>query len=282
MPKLALIFSSVGKNIHPLLKVVVPPRILNRAKVYCLYFYEFMRFAEFDSFVNGAIYTLTRKSYAREKRINSRLGKFETRRGTLDFLYVNYAYEVDLKRFIEAQCFDVFFDVGACIGEYSVWLGHKGYPCLAFEPVPASYDMITRNIALNNLQNKVRAFNYGLGDKNSIEHFKLHPVNPGASRRVACETAHTSKVEIKTMDEVYGALDLAPSTRVLMKIDVEGMEVEMLKGAERFIRHFDNITLIIEEKVTGGQRIMQTLNAFGKFEYGAVDSYNMYAKKIAS
>lgn len=240
-----------------------------------------MRFAEFDSFVNGAIYTLTRKSYAREKRINSRLGVFDTRRGTLDFLYINYAYEVDLKRFIEAQPFDVFLDVGACIGEYSVWLARKGYPCLAFEPVATSYEMMARNIALNKLQTKVTAFNYGLGDKNSIEHFKLHRVNFGASRRVEQETEHTEKVQIRMMDDVYESLGLLPSARILVKIDVEGMEVEMLKGAERFIKHFSNITLIIEEKVTGSARIMQTLDSFAKFEYGAVDSYNMYAKKVA-
>lgn len=257
-------------------------RILNRVKVYCLYFYEFMRYAELDSAINAALYKLTRKSYSSGKRINSRLGVFETRRGTLDFLYLNYAYEVDLKHFIEAQQFDVFFDVGACIGEYSVWLAHKGYRCFAFEPVYESYEMTTKNIALNKLQNKVMAFNYGLGDKHSIEHFKLHPINPGASRRVDRETEYTKKFEISTLDDVYETLDLKPSTNILVKIDIEGMEVEMLKGAEHFLKHFSNITLIIEEKITGSQQIMDTLNAFGKFEYGVVDNYNMYAKKVGS
>lgn len=257
-------------------------QFLNRVKVYCLYFYEFMRFAEFDSAINGALYTLTRKSYSSGKRINSRLGVFETRRGTLDFLYVNYAYEVDLKHFIEAQPFDVFLDVGACIGEYSVWLAQKGHRCFAFEPVYGSYEMIKKNLALNNLKDKVTAFNYGLGDKNSVEHFKLHPVNPGASRRVDCETEHTKKVEIRKLDDIYQTLGLKPTESILIKIDIEGMEVEMLKGAEQFIKNFRNIMFIIEEKISGSQRIMDVLNAFGKFEYGVVDKYNMYAKKVGS
>ena len=241
-----------------------------------------MRFAEFDSVISGVLYTLTRKSYAKGKRITSRLGLFETRRSTLDFLYINYAYEVDLKHFIEAQPFDVFLDVGACIGEYSVWLGRKGYRCFAFEPVYGNYQMMMKNIALNKQQDKVTAFNYGLGDKNSFEHFKLHPVNPGASRRVGRQTEHTREVQIRRLDDVYDTLDLKPSTKILVKIDIEGMEVEMLKGAERFIKSFSDITLIIEEKVTGAQRIMDTLNAFAKFEFGAVDSYNMYARKVGS
>jgi len=257
-------------------------RLLNRVKVYWLYFYEFLRFAEFDSAINGALYTLTRKSYSSGKRINSRLGVFETRRGTLDFVYVNYAYEVDLKHFIEAHSFEVFFDVGACIGEYSVWLAQNGYRCFTFEPVQSSYEILTKNIALNKVENNITAFNYGLGEKPSIEHFKLHPVNPGASRRVDCGTAHTAKVEIKTLDEVYPTLNLDPSAKILVKIDIEGMEVAMLKGAERFLKHFNNVTLIIEEKITGSQQIMDTLNAFGTFQYGVVDNYNMYAKKVSS
>jgi hypothetical protein len=60
------------------------------------------------------------------------------------------------------------------------------------------------------------------------------------------------------------------------------MEIEMLKGAERFFKHFPNITVIIEEKFAGSQRIMDTLNGFGKFEYGVIDYYNMYAKKVGS
>jgi FkbM family methyltransferase len=257
-------------------------RLLDRAKVYCLYFYEFIRFAEFDSAINGALYALTRKSYSSGKRINSRLGAFETRRGTLDFVYVNYAYEVDLKHFIEAHPFDVFFDVGACIGEYSVWLARKGYRCFAFEPIQSSYEILTKNIALNGLQNKITAFNYGLGDKASIEHFKLHAINPGANRRVDRETEHTTKAEIKTLDNIYQTLNLDPSANILVKIDVEGMEVAMLKGAQNFLKHFNNVTLIIEEKISGSQKIMDTLNAFGTFQYGVVDDYNMYAKKVES
>ncbi len=255
-------------------------RLLNRVKVYCLYFYEFLRFAEFDAAMNGALYALTRRSYSSGKRINSRLGVFETRKGTLDFVYVNYAYEVDLKHFIEAQRFDVFFDVGACIGEYSVWLARKGYRCFAFEPVPGSYEMLTKNIALNGLQNKVRAFNFGLGDKSSIEHFKLHAVNPGANHRVNTATAQTTQGEIRPMDEVFKTLNLHPSNNILVKIDIEGMEVEMLKGSEHFIRYFDNVTFIIEEKISGSRQIINTLDAFGKFEYGVIDSYNMFAKKV--
>lgn len=256
--------------------------LLDRIKVYSLYFYEYLRYAEFTAASNAVMYMLTRKSYSDGKQIKTRMGTFETRKGTLDFQYVNYAYEIDLKHFIEKQQFDVFFDVGACLGEYCVWLGHQGYRCFAFEPVYDSYAMISRNIQLNNMQDKVKAYNFGLGKKHSIEHFQLNTINPGGSRRVDEPTATTRKFEIQAMDNIFRSLNLNPETKILMKIDVEGMEVEMLKGAENFFRYFNNVTLIIEEKISGESEIIKTLNSICHFEYGHVDKYNIYAKKIGN
>lgn len=253
---------------------------LNRAKVYTLYFYEYMRYAEFASAINAVLYMLTRRSYSPRKQIQTSMGVFETRKGTLDFQYVNYAYELDLKHFIAKQEFDVFFDVGACLGEYCIWLGRKGYRCFAFEPVSGSFDMIMKNIRLNDLADKVNAFNYGLGARHSIELFQLHAVNPGSNMRVDDPNEHTQRAEINALDDVYETFRLPAHTRMLMKIDVEGMEVEMLRGATRFIRHFADITIIIEEKISGESGIRATLDAIGNFVYGRVDDFNIYARKL--
>ena len=256
--------------------------LLNRVKVYTLYFYEYLRYAEFASAMNAILYMLTRKSYSPRKQIKTSMGVFDTRKGTLDFQYINYAYEVDLKHFIEKQKFDVFFDVGACLGEYCVWLAHKGYRCFAFEPVRESFDMIRNNIHLNKLDNKVTALNYGLGSKYSIEHFKLHDTNPGSNMRVDKPGDNTQRIEIFALDDVYKSLRLPRNSRILMKIDVEGMEVEMLKGAAKFFRAFDNITLIIEEKISGMESIRNTLDSIGRFQYGVVDNMNIYARKLGA
>ncbi|MBC7381420.1 MAG: FkbM family methyltransferase [Bacteroidia bacterium] len=254
--------------------------LINRVKVYTIYFYEYLRHAEFISAVNAVLYMFTRKSFSKGKQIKSSMGIFETRKGTLDFQYINYAYEIEIKHFIEKQQFDIFFDIGACLGEYCIWLGHKGYRCMAFEPVYDSYYMISKNIMLNNVEDKVAAYNYGLGSKHSVEHFELNQTNPGANKRVDEGTENTQKFEINAMDDVFETFGLKPETKILMKIDVEGMEVEMLKGATKFFRYFNNITLIIEEKLTGESRIINTLNEICAFEYGNVDNFNIYAKKL--
>ncbi|MDZ4667915.1 MAG: FkbM family methyltransferase [bacterium] len=253
---------------------------LNRVKVYSLYFYEYLKHSEYAAAVNAVLYMFTRKSFANGKHMTSSMGEFETRRGTLDFQYINYAYEIEIKHFIETHPFEVFFDIGACLGEYCIWLGRKGYPCYAFEPVSESYFMVQKNIQLNKIENKVKAFNYGLGSKHSIEHFKLNLINPGASKRVLEETENTVNFEIKALDDVYEGLGLKKDTKILVKIDVEGMEVEMIRGAKKFFQYFDHITLIIEEKLSGESIIRDALNEICPFEYGTIDNFNIYARKV--
>ncbi len=58
--------------------------------------------------------------------------------------------------------------------------------------------------------------------------------------------------------------------------------MEMLKGAMEFFRYFNNITMIIEEKFSGESQMMAILNQYAQFEYGDVDRFNIYAKKIAT
>ena len=53
-----------------------------------------------------------------------------------------------------------------------------------------------------------------------------------------------------------------------MKIEVEGMEVEIIKGGTKFFNHLDDITLIIEEKLKVESKIINTVNSICNFEDG--------------
>jgi FkbM family methyltransferase len=209
------------------------------------------------------------------------MGQFLVRAETLDFQYINYAYEIDIKRFLLHEKFDVFMDIGACLGEYSIWLGKNGKKCLAFEPVVDSFQMIEHNIQLNKVAEHVKAYNYGLGKHNSIENFKINHTNPGASKRVAQKDSNTFELQIFKLDDIFEQFEIKQTDRIAIKIDVEGMEVEMLEGAQNFLKHFPHVVLIIEEKLSGAGEIQNILNQIGKFEFGIIDQFNIYARKIA-
>ena len=254
-------------------------RILNRVEVYSLYCWEYMRYGEWGSLKNAIGYMINRKSAAPAKRIRTSMGVFDTRPRSLDFQYINYAYEIDIKRFIEKEDFEVFLDIGACLGEYCIWLGKKGKKCIAFEPVSASYEMIRKNIALNGVEQNVRAYNYGLGKAHSTEYFELDETNPGSNRRVDAASSKTEKIEINALDDRISELGLRPDQKILIKIDIEGMELDMLRGASNFLKTFPHLVLIIEEKFSGESNIRKGLSEIADFDYGKIDEYNIYARK---
>ena len=60
---------------------------------------------------------------------------------------------------------NLFLDVGANIGSYSILAASLGARCLAFEPVPTAYEHLLENINLNRFGNLIDARNIAIGDK---------------------------------------------------------------------------------------------------------------------
>lgn len=254
--------------------------LLNRIEVYSLYLLEYIRYGEWKCLLDAITYMFTKKSYSKGGLVKSRLGIFETRPNSLDFQHVNYAYELSIKRFIEREDFTVFFDIGACLGEFSIWLAGKGKRCISFEPVSYSYNMIQRNIQLNKVDKLVQLFKCGLGAEHAEAHFELNTTNPGSNRRVEQAGNATEVFIINTLDELTPSFNLSPTEKILIKIDVEGMELEMLAGAKQLINNYDDIVMIIEEKFSGEDNIRKGLCKMADWEFGQLDEHNIYARKI--
>jgi hypothetical protein len=71
-----------------------------------MYFFEYIKHREWAAIASAFLYMFTKKSYANGKQMNSSMGIFATRKGTLDFQYINYAYEIEIKHFIEKHTFE--------------------------------------------------------------------------------------------------------------------------------------------------------------------------------
>lgn len=137
------------------------------------------------------------------------------------------------------------FDIGANIGTVTTWLA-QAFPSgriYCFEPQRAVFQQLAGNIAINNLYN-VYTYNIGLGAKNSWTTFR--EPNYFAKFDYGMFTLNTEEyvprgndtytVEIKTLDTF---MDQHCVDRVdLLKIDVEGMDVEVLQGAAETIKKF--------------------------------------------
>jgi len=130
---------------------------------------------------------------------------------------------------------DVVFDVGANYGFYTLQasrlVGSDGL-ILAFEPHPDTYKGLLTNLSLNNVRN-VRTFNVAVGEFDGHVRLYIH-TNSGE-----CSTYRKSKrwidVESTKLDTIVERLGITVN---LIKIDVEGAELDVLKGARKTLKKF--------------------------------------------
>jgi FkbM family methyltransferase len=256
------------------------PSLFNPSKylIYIDYFKEYIACKDFKSLGASLKYVLTHKLPKEDYEAKSRMGDFLIRKGTTDFQFINHAYERKIKKYMEdnLDSFDVFIDAGACIGEYCIWLGKKGKRCIAIEPV--NFAAVRKNIDLNNLQDKVQLFACGLGNKKERVYFNI-PTGIPSSSYMDKDSKKEPNVDIETFDDLFQRMNIKPTDRILMKLDVEGMEVELIQGAQNFIKTHKNLTLIYEHFKTDNYRNDKALLAYADFKFSDIDPVNRLAVK---
>lgn len=255
---------------------------MKKVIIYLRYFFEYMKFGDIVSIAASIKYIINRTSHKEDRIIRTSVGTFFCRKNTNDFQFANYAYEWSVKRFIldRVSSYSVFIDAGSCVGDYSILLSQRGLRCFAFEPVADTYDVLVKNIEINNLSSTIQPFPFGLGELSNPERFIFNSINTGDSHIVRDGNPGNREVMIRTFDSVLESLNLKNDDKILFKLDVEGMEREALCGAVKFIQSHPEITFVIENTHTSHKIIEDTLSDLALFEFGVVDKYNIYAQKI--
>ena len=130
-------------------------------------------------------------------------------------------------------------DIGANFGWYSIHfsklVGQSGR-VFAFEPIPETYEELNSNIKLNFCQN-IKAFNLALGDKDGTISFGVPNIDGGSG--ASSEFLKYSKRVQTTMRHLDDVIKEQKINKVdFIKADIEGGELNMLKGAEKLIENF--------------------------------------------
>ena len=141
---------------------------------------------------------------------------------------------------------DLFVDIGANVGSYTVLAsGQVGAHTIAIEPVPSTFKRLQNNIAINYLDELVTSLNIGIGSKQETLNFTagLDTVN-----HVVLESdgSKVISVIVDTLDRLL--IEYHPS---LIKIDVEGFESEVLRGATNILNDDKLKAIIIELNGSG-------------------------------
>ena len=139
---------------------------------------------------------------------------------------------------------DCFIDVGANIGLMTIFAAKQVGPngkVIAFEAHPETAKILEFNLNLNSITN-VESCIYALGSENTqtVIYDNWQVNRGGASLVISEENSVSYPIEVKTLDE---CIDSALIPKVI-KIDVEGFELEVLKGAKKTIQKIQPILII--------------------------------------
>jgi FkbM family methyltransferase len=164
---------------------------------------------------------------------------------------------------------DNVIDVGAHVGAHAVPLGRAIGPSgilLAFEPQELLFDLLTADLKRNGISN-ARQFKTGCGEKHGTAVVPApdysRPANFGAVSLKPRSHADAHLGRMETVPRV-AIDDLCTLDHLrLIKIDTEGMEIDVLKGAEQVIRRCQPILYVENEDPSRSEALLRWLSEAG-------------------
>ena len=177
---------------------------------------------------------------------------------------------------------DVFVDAGANVGYYSLIasqiVGEKG-TVYAFEPSPCAYNSLEQTIRVNGIDNIVLS-NYGLSDREETMNLLLRDSglhSPSFHYNKNYTTFSLGKSVLTTLDKFarqngIGIIDL-------VKIDVEGSELKVIKGMAELLGEHRIKRIMIEYNGTWLQMAgtsMEEIDTIIKSHKFVVDSISKF------
>lgn len=168
-----------------------------------------------------------------------------------------YSKEPDTIDWIHSFAEDaIFYDVGANIGIYSLYAAHtlNRARVYAFEPESQNYATLNRNIFINQLEDKMNAYNLAISDTTKLGHLYLKEFTVGGALNNFDECLNYKKepfvprfkqaVASLTLDVLVHIYQL-PSPNYL-KIDVDGLEAQVIAGAKGLLKAHTLKSILIE------------------------------------
>ncbi|MBI5201905.1 MAG: FkbM family methyltransferase [Elusimicrobia bacterium] len=170
---------------------------------------------------------------------------------------------------------EVLYDVGANVGVYTVYAGvrKKDLRVFCFEPTFFNYWLLNRNILLNGLTDRVQALSLALADREALDSIHMETVQDGAAlvtfgdnldfekRRF---TAKFKQGAVSTTLDAFIARYHPPfPTRI--KLDVDGLEREILMGAEKTLKdpRLKSVLVELNEGLPGDMELVPYLEKCG-------------------
>ncbi len=157
---------------------------------------------------------------------------------------------------------DTIVDAGANLGTHAMALARRVGPSgavHAFEPQASVAHLLGANAEMNGLT-QIRVHAVALGDTEDVA--AMPRIDPGTAQNIgglALEpAAGADPVAVKRLDDV-----LDPPGLRLMKIDVEGMEASVIRGAAGLIQRFHPLLYVENDRIERSDALIDLIEALG-------------------
>lgn len=180
-------------------------------------------------------------------------------------------YEEDFLKYSIPQVkeWTTIIDVGANIGNHTLFWLYKGFDVISFEPIVDNWDLLIYNVYNNKLYENWTGYNVWLWNKEWKMQFQIVNNNMWACRKSDIINGWT-RIDVKTLDSYTTKKPIS-----LIKIDVEGMELEVLEGALWIITKY-RPDLMVE---INNPETLEFLEGLGyRRTYWQLNNKNLYLK----
>ncbi len=151
------------------------------------------------------------------------------------------------------QVGEEIWDIGANVGLYTLYAARRGAKVTAFEPSALNYALIHEQLAANDFVNDARVYNIGLSDETGVDTLFVKDLHAGNVFNTVGQAANQ-----------FGAFDAGAQQAVLtftvddfiefakcevpkhIKLDVDGIELKILKGAQKTLAKIQTLLIEIE------------------------------------
>lgn len=169
---------------------------------------------------------------------------------------------------------DILLDCGANVGMYTIWASvTQGARVFSLEPEAQNYAVLNRNILINGLADRVKAYCMGLSDKSGLFDLHMTDMRVGGSCHAVDEPLNAHLRPMKALFTqgciAYPLDDMVANGAIPVpkhiKIDVDGFEHKVISGALRTLANplVRSVLIELNQNLEEHRAVVRELNAMG-------------------